>query len=133
MRIKRSAAAAAFLAIVASGSLVAAPPAFADSGVCNGDRSACVEFKSYGEWWTIHDYEANSRATLVRVDLYAQGSGGYGIVDEVYWNTNGYSGPAREVNADYSPEGWPLRYMACEGNYSTKEVFNCSGWQYDNA
>jgi len=107
--------------------LASAPAASADSSICNSDRSSCVEFQSYGEVWTVHDYKSNGRSTLVIVDLNRDGVGLF-----AYWNDLGYDAPPRKVDDEY-PEGVALSYRACEGYLSTSEVFNCSPWRNDVA
>ncbi|MBO4206895.1 hypothetical protein [Micromonospora echinofusca] len=126
MSIRKALTPAALAAVVLTGILVNAPAAQASGGVCNPGCTSHVEFASYGEILTVHDYAANGRSTVALLDINRDGS------YSQYWNGLGYDAPPAEFNLEIG-EGVAIRYKACEGYLSTGEIFNCSGWYNDVA
>ncbi|MFE4337003.1 hypothetical protein ACFRQM_49130 [Streptomyces sp. NPDC056831] len=86
-----------------------------------------MDFASYGEHFTVHDYKADGRATAGYLAKWT-GSSWYYYPEVV--NRNGYSGAPVTVN--YSiPEGTPVAYMACIGTSDGPQ--ECTQWHSDTA
>ncbi|MET8647371.1 hypothetical protein ABZX69_44760 [Streptomyces sp. NPDC004074] len=108
------------------GTVLNAPAAVASGGVCNPGCSANVEFESYGEILTVHDYSADGLSAVAEFDTHRDGSISYFI------NSNGYDAPPKVFNLDL-PEGTLVRYRACLTNSGSGIYTNCSGWYNDVA
>ncbi|MCS0638611.1 hypothetical protein NX801_23730 [Streptomyces sp. LP05-1] len=108
--------------------MLGAQPAAADGSVRNPGGEAGVDFASYGEIFTVHDYKANGVATVGQIDIK---SGGNWLAYDDVINTKGYDGPPVKVNYSIG-EGTQVRYRACQYSGSAG-AYDCSGWHYDKA
>lgn len=129
MRFRRLTAVAGMATVVAvaAGVLVNAPMASASGAACNPGCSAYVEFASYGEHFTLHDYDADGHAVAGYLQAW-DADGWYGL-----WyleNHNGYAGPPVVKNVSI-PEGMSVRYQACLVHVGG--AYDCSSWRYDTA
>ncbi|MEV5479213.1 hypothetical protein ACFV2L_14165 [Streptomyces sp. NPDC059687] len=107
--------------------LITAGPASASGTVATAGGEAAVNFESYGEHFTVHDYKADGRATAGY--MWALLNGSWHQYPEVV-NRNGYAGSAVTVN--YSiPEGTQVAYQACLGTSGTGQ--ECTDFHYDTA
>jgi hypothetical protein len=121
-RIRRSLSVLAATGALAAAALTFAPSAQADSSICNPGCEAAAEFQSYGEVFTVHDYDADGYSTVGY--LYSSSPG-----DE-YWhtclNTNGAAGAAKTCNYEFE-EDYAVTYYVCKYKTSTGLDYDCSG------
>jgi len=88
-----------------------------------------VDFQSYGEHFTVHDYKADGIATAGY--LWALLNGSWHRYAEVV-DRNGYAGSPVTVN--YSiPEGTQVAYQACLGASDSPGGQSCTDFHYDTA
>ncbi|MGW0801288.1 hypothetical protein [Streptomyces sp. NPDC002692] len=114
-------------ALICTAGLVTAGPASASGTVATAGGEAAVDFASYGEHFTVHDYKADGRATAGY--LWALLNGSWHRYPEVV-NRNGYAGNSVTVN--YSiPEGTAVAYQACLGTSDGPQ--ECTDFHYDTA
>jgi hypothetical protein len=109
--------------------LAAASPAAASGAACNPGCSAYVEFDSYGEILTIHDYSPDGHPTVGFLDLWDGPANGWDLA-EIVEDHNGYDGAAVSKNLSFD-EGRQLRYRACLGTYDA--YWSCSSYRTDTA
>lgn len=109
--------------------VITAGPAAADGGVCNPGCAAHVEFQSYGEIFTVHDYADDGIGTVGEIEWVDPASGV--IFGSVVMNHNGYYGSPRVQNLDI-PEGTRVKYRACLDARPGADP-KCSGWYRDVA
>ncbi|MFE2944904.1 hypothetical protein ACFXKG_38595 [Streptomyces sp. NPDC059255] len=128
MRITRLTTLLGITGTLGAALLFGAPTASADGSVCNPGCEAAVDFQSYGEIFTVHDYKSDGVGTIGQIDIRSGGS--WVPYDDVI-NAKGYNAPPVTVNYSIA-EGTPVRYRACQHN-SSNGPFDCSGWHTDTA
>ncbi|MFI5681573.1 hypothetical protein [Streptomyces cellulosae] len=111
---------------LAAASMFTAPAAHADSSICNPGSEACAEFQSYGEVFTVHDYNSDGFSTVGLLDW----EGHVGAEYEC-WNRNGAAGAAARCDYEFT-EGLKITYQVCKWKASTG-LTDCSGWVEDYA
>ena len=130
VHVKRVIGSIAALGLTAGGVLAAgAAPAMASGAACNPGCTAYVEFASYGEILTIHDYEADGHPTVGLLELWDGPANGWDLAETVE-DHNGYAGAPVSKNLNL-PEGRQLRYRACLG--TSDSYWSCSDYRTDTA
>src|SRR5512147_2761831 len=117
------------ITLAVSAGLGTAGQASADGSVCASTCAAAVNFQSYGEHFTVHDYAADGHSAVGLLEYW---SGGAWHAYPYVWNTNGLSGNPVTVNYSIA-EGTPVAYLACLGESGTGSIFDCGAWHYDTA
>ncbi|MGR6969002.1 hypothetical protein ACU639_05225 [Streptomyces cynarae] len=107
--------------------MTTAVPASASGSVRTSDGAAGVDFASYGEHFTVHDYKADGYATSGYLARWT-GSSWYYYPEVV--NRNGYAGDPVSVNYSIA-EGTQVAYMACVLYPGGGEA--CTQWHNDTA
>ncbi|MDC0710244.1 hypothetical protein POL68_17335 [Stigmatella sp. ncwal1] len=82
---------------------------------------AYVTFNSYGDHFVIQDTASDGHSALVQIDA--------ANLSEC-WNNNG-AGTTVDCNRNFT-EGINIRFRACVGEYTTKNVIGCSAWKTAN-
>lgn len=126
-------------ALVAGGVLAAlaitVPPAHASGGAYTTNHHGSVWFESYGEIFTVNDWNADGDGVRGQIEELRQGQGGqerYYPVATVY-NGEGFHGPAVTKNLEL-PEGHHVRYKVClMDSKNDTTPHHCSTWHYDKA
>jgi hypothetical protein len=124
-RIRRSLAMLGTAGALAAATLFAAPAAHADSSISIPGGAGAAEFQSYGELFTVHDYQSDGYATVGYLYSYDTGS------SYTCLNTNGAAGAAKTCDYEFA-ENSLVSYQVCKYKASTGPV-GCSGVVYDYA
>jgi hypothetical protein len=129
MKLRRLLTSAGVVAAVVGATVVVAPMASASGGVGDPIGGSSVGFDSYGEILSVYDTAADGHSAVGDIERWDGQN--WQFWDRV-WNSNGNSNTP--VTANYSfPEGQKVRYRACLGEASTRNVFRCSQWAPDTA
>jgi hypothetical protein len=107
--------------------IVSPSVASASGSICAESCAAQVDFQSYGEVFTVHDYAEDGHGTYGAIQVYKDG---YWHDKAVVYNRNGYAGPPEVRNLDIV-DGRSVRYIACflENGVPVR----CGYWKNDQA
>ncbi|WP_405723806.1 hypothetical protein OG607_16070 [Streptomyces sp. NBC_01537] len=124
--IRRSLSVLAATGALAAAAVTFAPSAQADSSICNPGCEAAADFQSYGEVFTVHDYDADGYSTVGYIYSYSPGD----QYTHTCLNTNGAAGAAKTCNYEFE-EDYLVSYQVCKYKTSTGLDYDCSGVVYD--
>ncbi|MEU6392388.1 hypothetical protein [Streptomyces sp. NPDC046939] len=121
-------------ALLTAATATFAPGAAADGTVRNSNGAASVDWKTSGNYFTVHDLKPDGKATMGIIAVMDEYSGQYDYFVAYVYNKKGYDGPAvtKQFPQTQIYNGAWIRYQACLSTLDG-DPYSCGSWKYDRA